>query len=376
MEHLTTGEIAEALDRARAPEIGAIHSALDDHQIVGLSGAAESGKSKLLSLALAPRELDDSSAVVRINLDGVYSPRHLARRWLRAVARATAGPIAFSHMVGLQREVWPGATRQADHAVRNVLQDHYATALGARSDRLRSKGGDEDIARALAATDRLVEMRPTLVAVDHLESPELSGALDVRALLWQLRATSQRTPSLRIALVCRPGAVELAADEDAAFYGDGTWLTIEPPTLDAWLRATPNQADIQEVYGLTRGHFWATLRMLQRLHRDPDLSAAGALADLAIENLPLADRSLQHAGALHRLGPEILRGIANDVGPYQSIPDALSRDVAAAAQRLELGGLAHHPERGVWRVINPLVEAALRDPSAEFVKNAGSGDRP
>jgi hypothetical protein len=46
-------EVAEALDRERAPEVAAIRSALNDHTLVGISGAAESGKTKVVRLALA-----------------------------------------------------------------------------------------------------------------------------------------------------------------------------------------------------------------------------------------------------------------------------------------------------------------------------------
>jgi hypothetical protein len=372
MEVMTSGQIADALDRARAPELDAIRSALEDHQIVGLTGAAEAGKSRLLALARAQEETDTATAVVQIDLDGVYSPRHLARRWLRAIARGIAGSVAFSHITSTQREVWPSATRRADHFVRSILRDDYETALGVRSDRQRSKGGDEDIARALAAIDRLVGVKPSIVVVDHLESPELSGALDVRRLLWQLRSTSQRSTGLRIVLACRPRAVDLAADENAAFYADGTWLTIEAPTLEAWRRVTGGGRALEEVYELTHGHFWATLLTLERLCREPTQSPLAVFVDVAREHLSLASRCLEHAGTLHRLGPEILRGVAKGIGPYQSVSDALSRDVAAAAQRLELGGLVHHPQRGVWRVINPLVGEALRGARLERTDQFGS----
>jgi ABC-type cobalamin/Fe3+-siderophores transport system ATPase subunit len=363
MDDLSLAELSESLDRARQDEVAAIRSALDDNQVVGLTGAAESGKSKLLRVALAPLELDANVAVVWIDLDGVYSPRHLARRWLRAVARAAAGPVAFSHMSALGRDMWSGETRRADHVVREVLRDAYDVVLDAKGSE-RSKGGDEDIAVALAATDRLVLRTRTLVIVDHLEAPELARALDVRKLLWQLRASSQRQSAMGIALVCRPGAVDLAADENAAFYGDGAWITVEPPRPDVWRNATQGWEQLDEVLQLTHGHVWSTLLVIDRVRRDRRLSVARAFADLALEQRRLAARCVQHAGSLHRLGPELLRAIANDIGPYQAIPDALSRDVATAAQRLELGGMTHRPRRGVWRVIDPFVAAALRDGEA------------
>jgi ABC-type cobalamin/Fe3+-siderophores transport system ATPase subunit len=360
MEDLSLPELAESLDRARQGEVAAIRSALEDNQVVGVTGAAESGKSKLLRLAVAPLELDTNVAVVWIDLDGVYSPRHLARRWLRATARAAAGPIAFSHISALGRDMWPGQTRHADHVIREVLRDNYDVVLGAKGNE-RSKGGDEDIAVALAATDRLVQRTRTLVVVDHLEALELSRAFDVRKLLWQLRAASQRQSAMGIALVCRPGAIDVAADEEAAFYGDGTWIRVESPGRDVWRAATQGWERLDEVLQQTHGHVWSTLLVIDRVRRDRRLSVARAFADLAFEEQRLADRCVQHAASLHRLGPELLRAIANDLGPYQAIPDALSRDVATAARRLELGGMTHRPQRGVWRLVDPLVAAALRD---------------
>jgi hypothetical protein len=361
VEHLTFAEAADRLTRARASEVSAIAAAVEDHQVVGITGPAESGKTKLLRLALVAREVSSDAAVLMVDLDGVRSSRHLAQRWLRAVARAVAGPIAFSHMVGLQRDVWPGQTRHADHEAREVLRSDYELALSARGD--PGPAGDEDpMERALAATSRLRRMRPTTVVVDHLEAPELSGAFDVRDLLWKLRAVTQRKKDMSVVLVCRPGAVDVAADEDAAFFGDGTWLTIAPPGVEIWTFATDGWDRIERICELTHGHIWSTAMLVDRVSKSPRLSAARAFATLATEQEPLAARCVQHAASLHRLGPALLLGIANGLGPYQAAPEAQSRDVALAARRLELAGLAYRPQQRVWRIVNPLVARALHDP--------------
>jgi hypothetical protein len=363
VEHLTLGQIAQALDQARTPEAAAIASALADHRIVGISGPAESGKTTLLQRALAPRQLDAELAVVEIDLDGVSSLRHLTRRWLRGIARAVAGPVAFSHMVSLDREMWPGRTRTADHEAREILRSEYDLALGAHT---RGKPAADELDRALAATARLARVRPTLIVIDHLEAPELSGAFDVRALLWSVRAVTQREKRMSVALACRPGAVSLAADEDGAFFGDGTWLTISPPRRETWRSATDAWERVDRICELTDGHVWSTASLIERVSRREGLRVTGAFDALAREHAPLAARCVQHAATLHRLGPTLMRGIANGLGPYQAAPDAQSRDVAAAAQRLELAGLAYRPRRRVWRIVNPVVARALREPSPDF----------
>ena len=360
MEHLTAAEALEALDGARAPETDALASALADHQFVGVAGPAESGKSKLLRRVLAPHELSDETAVVSINLDGAHGARHLAHRWLRAVARAAAGPIAFSHIAGMQRETWPGRTRRADHEARDVLRGDYEVALAPRA---TGAGLDADaMERAIAATKRLARGRATVVVVDHLEAPELSGAFDVGDVLWQLRAASQRTKGMAVVVACRPGAVALAAGEDAAFYGDGIWVTISPPTPETWRFATGGWDRIDGICDLTNGHAWTTATLVDRISRSPRLSTRRAFEALAAEQDPLAARCVQHSASLHRLGPTLMLGIANGLGPYQAAPDAQSRDVAIAAQRLELAGLAYRPQQRVWRLVNPVVARALHDP--------------
>ena len=368
MEQLTRAELGEALDHARRDEVAAILSALDENQVVGLSGPSEAGKSKLLRVALAPLELAASVAVIHIDLDGVYSPRHLARRWLKEVARATAGPIAFAHMRSLDPDFWPGATRRADHLVREVLLDDYDVVLGAKGEQ-QSKGGDEEVARALAATDRLLAQRSVLLVFDHLEATELSRALDVRRLLWQVRANSQREQGLRVALVCRPGAIALAADEEGAFYGDGVWMTVDFPRGDVWVEATGGWDGIDELLTLTHGHPWSTLIAADRAIGRRSSGVRRVFEEIALEQRPLVARCVQHAASLHRLGPALLRGLANDAGPYEAIPDALSRDVAAAAQRLALAGITHRPRRGVWQIVNPFVAAGLRDQDAAATTN-------
>lgn len=357
------GALAEDLDRAREAEVAAVAAALAQQQLVGITGPAETGKSTLVGHALARLEVNDQVAVVRVDLDGVYSPRHLARRWLRAVARAAAGPTAFSHIVGLSRAAWPGTTRSADHRVRTVLGSDYGMALDEGAGAPRSKGGDEDVARALDATERLVATRPARLIVDHLEAPELSRALDVRKLLWQVRALSQREPALRVTLVCRRGAVNLAAGSDAAFFGDGTWLTIDNPQPEVWRRALGDAEVAEAALARTGGHVHSTLLVAHRAEQAGGVEQA--FATLAVEHSPLAARAVQHAASLHRLGPVLLRAIANDQRPYGAIPDAPSRDVAAAAQRLELAGLTHRVQRGQWRVVNPLVARALCEPQLD-----------
>lgn len=362
MERVSLGELVERLDRARSADVEAIARSIADNRVVGITGPAETGKSVLVRRAVAPIGLQGETAVVHVNLEGVYSPRQLTRRWLRALAKAAAGPIAFSHIASLPRDAWPGKTRRADHRVRDVLGSDYALAFD-QVHGPRSKGGDEDIAVALGATARLVQTVRVILVIDHLEAPELSRALDVRALLWPVRELSQRERGLTVTLVGRRGAIDLASDSDGAFFGAGTWMTIEAPRAEVWREALNKWKALPAALQQTGGHVVSTLLLAQRAWETTDVGRE--FTELAVEQSGLAARSVQHAASVHRLGPVLLRGIANNQGPYEAIPDALTRDIAAAAQRLELAGLVHRVQRGNWRVVNPLVAQALYDPELD-----------
>ena len=353
--------LGEALTSARTEEIGAMRSALEDNRVVGVSGAAEVGKTTLLGWMLARYSHETGRPVVQVDLDGVYSPRDLARRWLRAAELAAAGPIASSHIAALPRSMWPATTHRADHRMRE-LTGRLAQAFEEESAR-RGWGAESDVGFGIEATARLAADTegPVILCIDHLEAPALSRALDVRDVLWHVRAMSQEHANVHVVLACRARATALAADEDAAFYEDGTWLTIDAPTPSTW-RQVDDDAPFDEILPLTGGHVRSTLLLLERFTRDRRVSPRSAFRALALEHGMLTARSVQHAATLHRLGPALLVAIANDRGPYEALPDLFTRDIASAARRLELAGLIDQPRPRTWRIVNPLVAEGLREP--------------
>src|SRR5207302_10224363 len=82
--------------------------------------------------------------------------------------------------------------------------------------------------------------RTVLLVFDHLEAPGLSfrHPLNVFDLLWSVRSASQQAVDLRVVLITRPPAVDLAAGPEAAFYGDGQWLKIGRPLAGEFAAAT------------------------------------------------------------------------------------------------------------------------------------------
>lgn len=351
----------ELLTSARDEEIAALRSALDDNRVLGVAGAAEVGKTTLLRWMLARYGHETGRPIVEVDLDGAYSPRHLAHRWLRAVQRAVAGPIASSHIAALPRSMWPATTHRADHRMREVT-GRLMDSLEQESAQ-RGWGSQSDVGFGVEATARLAAdtRGPVVLWIDHLEAPALSRALDVRDVLWHVRAMSQEHANVRVVLTCRTPATDIAAAEDAAFYEDGTWLTIGAPAPSTWRRMDDDVA-FDEILPLTHGHVWSTLQLLERLTRDRRVAPRSAFRALAVEHGMLTARGVQHAASLHRLGPALLVAIANDRGPYEALPDVLTRDVASAARRLELAGLLDRPRARTWRIVNPLIAECLREP--------------
>lgn len=361
------GSLSEALTTARRDEIAAIQATLEDYRVVGVTGGAESGKTTLLQSALARYEQLRSSPVVAIDLDGVYSSRHLARRWLRAVERAVAGPIAASHISALPQTMWPASTHRAAHRVREAVEP-MAEALDETSGQ-RAKGSIEDVALAIEATARLATSTqgPLVLSVDHLEAPELSRSLRVREVLWHVRALSQAHANVRVVLGCRAAAAVLAADDAGAYYGDGTWLTIETPGREVW-RQLDDSAQLEEVLAMTHGHIWSTLLLMDRLRRSSRISTHRAFLAIVTEHGDLVARAVQHSAGLHAAGPAMLLAIANHRGPYEAMADLPTRDIALAARRLELAGLIERSRPRAWGIVNPIVAAALRDETSSIDK--------
>ena len=361
LDHVTMlASLSEALTAARSDEIATIQAALREYRVVGVTGGAEVGKSTLLRSALARYAEPGDIPVVAVDLAGVYSPRHLARRWLRAVERAVAGPIASSHIAVLPEAMWPSSTRRAAHRVREAVASSRE-ALD-EADERRGKGSIEDVAVGIDATARLATRTrgPVVLAVDHLEAPELARSLSVRDVLWHVRTMSQEHSNVQVVLACRSAGVSVATDEKGAFYGDGTWLTIETPGPEVWRRLDAS-VGLDDALDLTDSHIWSTLLLIDRLQRSSRLSARRAFNALVAEHHDLVARAVQHSAALHAAGPAMLVAIANRRGPYEALTDLPTRDIAVAARRMELAGLIERSRPRVWRIVSPIVAAALRE---------------
>jgi DNA-binding CsgD family transcriptional regulator/energy-coupling factor transporter ATP-binding protein EcfA2 len=352
----------DRLTQARRPAVERIVQTVQEQSFAGLVGEADVGKSALLHAAVAG--LSDEFTIVMLDLDGAWSPNRLAWRWARELTRAVIGTVALSHLDALSPEMWPASTRSALLGLPAQLGREVA-ALAEAPVPPRGVGKPDVLDGPVQATRRLAEEKPLLLVLDHLEAPRAAGlgSPDVAELLWRVRSGGQYTPNLHLLVCTRGPAQDLAAGPDAAYRLDGRWLTLDPPSPEAFSDATG--ADIalcRLVHARTGGHPRATVELLEEHQqdgphvRDTD-SLIGAMAE---RHSDLARRYMQHARSVHRLGAHLLLAIVQGLGPYEATPEIAASEIAPAMTRLHLNGLVRRTGPREWASADPRVAWALR----------------
>lgn len=354
--------IAEALDEVRAPMRHQIRSTLVSSDVVGLQGPAHVGKSTLLRRLLHARDAPWGSPVL-VDLDGAYSIDQLHWIILRGLARAIADPIAFSHITTLDRSVWPSAARRDALAISRELGDLATVALDAHG---APPGLKTSTGAVLEILGRMSRTRALSVVIEHLEAPSITARhpVDVGELLWQIRGVAQRRELLQVVFTARSSAVELATGPNAAFHGDGRWITLTPPDLALWTQVMDlleEPADgLATCVELTGGHVPTMIRLLADTRARTHEGAWQAFDDLSSQGIPYAARCVEHARSLHRLGGALLVQLAHADRPYSAVPSARPKEVGRALAMLAHAGLVYQPAPRRWQVTDPLVAHALR----------------
>jgi DNA-binding CsgD family transcriptional regulator len=329
-------------------------------------GEADVGKTALLHAALA--RLSEAFTIVMLDLDGAWSPNRLAWRWARELARAVAGTIALSHLDALSPEMWPASTRSALLKLPEQLSRGVAELAEAPAPP-RGVGKPDVLDGPVLATHTLAEQHPLLLVLDHLEAPRAAGlsSPDSQEILWRVRSGGQYTPNLHVLVCTRPPAQDLAAGANAAYRLDGRWLTLDPPSPEAFSEATDAEISLcQRVQTRTAGHPRATIELLEELlHGSPRTADLDSLINrMAERHTDLARRYTQHARSVHRLGTHLLLAIAQGAGPYEATPEIDPSEIATAMTRLHLNGLVRRAGARLWATSDPRVGWALRGGSS------------
>ncbi len=349
---------------ARSDVVKRIEESVLAVPLTGVMGEADCGKTLLCSIVRANMHTR-GTVVISLDLDGAYSPNQLAWRWAKELARAVIDPVALSHLAALPQDMWPARTRNQILRLGEHLGEDVAALAELPSPR-HGVGDLDAISSTLAATERLAHTRDTLIMIDHLEAPSLTPRhpLNVAQLLWRVRAVTQLQPRLRALLVSRTPAVKLATAPTAAFYGDGQWLTLTPPSPEAFATVTGRSRDLVKlVLSRTGGHVNSTLELLEVLPTDAAVTDVEAMIQrLAALHTDLTRRTIQHARTLHRLGGHILQVIAEGKRPYQETPDARSKEIGAAVTALHLAGIIRRQDalrQKNWAITDPRVAWGL-----------------
>jgi len=354
----------EQLTTARGDVVERIEESILTLPLTGVMGEADCGKTLLCSIVRTNMH-KRGTTVISLDLDGAYSPNRLAWSWAKELARAVIDPASISHLDALPQDMWPASTRNQILSLGEHLGEETAALVELPSP--RHGAGDLDaIASTLTATERLARSRETLLVIDHLEAPSLTPRhpLNVVQLLWRVRAVTQLQPRLRVLLISRTPAVKLATAPTAAFYGDGQWMTVTPPSPEAFATATGRSRDLIEiVLSRTGGHVNSTLELLEALPTVADSAdVEQTTRRLAARHTDLTRRTFQHARTLHRLGGHILQAIAEGKRPYQETPDARSKEIGAAVTALHLAGIIRRQDalrQKHWTITDPRVAWGL-----------------
>jgi hypothetical protein len=368
------------LEVARRDLLLQVIETIAQQPFTGLVGEAELGKTGILNAAL--RHLASRQwAIVKLDLDGAWSPNRLAWHWALELARAAVGAVPISHLHALDRSMWPSSTRSAVLSLPGALGPETA-ALAQAPQPPDGIGRDDALQAPLQATLALARQRQVILAIDHLETPSAAGlrSPDVAALLWSIRAPGQHLDNLHVTVTTRPAAQELASGTESAYHLFGRWLTVQAPTAEEFAIATGMPLPwCERVVTHTGGHPASTIEVLTELRAlttgrrqiDPDLpngyseKRVTSLVEYAIVTVSerhhdLARRAIEHARSVHRLGSHLLGAVARGEGPYQATPEIPGSEVAKAMVRLHLNGLVRPrgSQRG-WEPTDPRIRWAL-----------------
>jgi hypothetical protein len=350
----------DALAAARASEIERIADALGEHHIVGLLGEAEVGKTVTVRQAL--RLQRPALRAIELDLNRAASDEHVGFLLAKEIARTVLGPTDFSLLaVGV---LLPGRVE------RGRLQLAELLGVEGLDEACRDwPSGRYSSATALRALETLVRTGSDLVLwIDHVEAPLLTPRhpLKVDELLWGIRELSQRESRLRVVLSGRAAVQADLVGPRAAFHQQGRWLSLDVPPPAAWVEVarqlgTSTRA-AQRFAGLTGGHP-TTMLLLLLEERQPDQPAARpeeVLSELAARDDGLANRALQHARSLHRLGGQVLEQVALGERPYATAQrgTASPQEIRKVLNRLRVAGLLRRTD--AWGIVNPLVAIGLR----------------
>lgn len=195
----------------------------------------------------------------------------------------------------------------------------------------------------------------------------------------RMRAAFQRSPSVSFLFT---GSLEhvmrdLFGPSHRAFSGFGSFYRLHAIAREDWARGlaerfaaddcTVEPAALERIVELGAGHPRATMRIAQQTHLmsvlldrheiDLDLAQLGYNAALD-SDLPTMEQTVEHIRRLHKNALQVARALSRG----EPVPRRLAPAIRDRVLKLLLrAGIVEHAGRGDWRIVDPLLEAYLRD---------------
>jgi hypothetical protein len=345
-----------ALADARSSEAHRIVTALDAHNVVGILGEAEVGKTVTVKQALQSL----GQPLFRLDLDMAASDGHIGFLLVKEIAKATVPASDFSLLSG--GVLLPSSAERAQVQLGELL------GIDGLDEALRQwPSGHFTSAQAFQLVEDISKQQSVVLWVDHLETPSLTPRhpVDTDRLLWGIREIAQRRPRLRVVLSGREALESRLLGPKAAFHQQGQWLSLDNPPAEVW-REVAQRMEVsvtlaEELSGLVDGHSATMLHALLLIASQSKLPHSYAvLQELAAGDDGLAARAIQHARTLHRLGGQVMTQIAFGEHSYGVAERGRSapQEIRKVRDRLRLAGLVRR--KPSWAIVNPLLRIRLR----------------
>jgi hypothetical protein len=363
----------------RQDDVRDVTTALLNATNLVMAGPRRTGKTSVCEAALT-RCRRQGCYVVRLDLFRIADAAELAEALALGVI---ANRSATHRIIRRAREAGRAALNATQAAAVLKLQGQLGEAVELA---VTPGWAAEDPQRAL---DLALELPERVATADDKrlvlffdEFQELAGERrpygDPDALTKRMRAVFQRSTSVSYLFA---GSLEhvmrdLFAPRQRAFSGFGSFHPLRPILPSDWQAGlaarfaaddcTIDSLALTRLVDLGQGHPRATMRIAQQTHLvsvqlaqrtiDLDIVALGHQAALN-GDLPTMEQTVEQIRRLHKNALAVARTVAAGQSPPRRLAPAIRDRVL---KRLQQAGVVEHVERGVWRVVNPLLAEYLR----------------
>jgi hypothetical protein len=363
----------------RGDDVAEIATALASGTNLIVAAPRRTGKTSVCDAALG-RLTRRGFYTVHLDLFRIADAAELAEALTLAVI---ANRSAVRRVVRRARELGRAALNTAQAAAILKLKGQFGDAIEvAITPGFAAQNPERALDLALALPGRVAEADGKRLILFFDEFQEVASERrpygDPDAVTKRMRAIFQRSTGVSYLFA---GSLEhvmrdLFAPSQRAFSGFGGFHSLRPISTDDWAHGlaerfaaddcTIERPALDRIIELGAQHPRATMRIAQQTHLvsvqlgrhdiDLDLVELGYNAALAADT-PVMEQTVEHIRRLHKNALQVTRSLAR----AQPISRRLSPAVRDRVLKLLLrAGIVEHVARGDWRIVDPLLQAYLR----------------